>query len=75
MIERITEWLMEFFMGSLSLPFEAALLLTIMTFFLGFAASVCAGTRILKSRLCRPLRRYIDKVIREDDTYGPDIEG
>ena len=75
MIEGTTKWLMEFFMGSLNLPFEAALLLTIMTFFLAFAIFVCAGARIARSRLCRPLRRYVDKVTREDDTYGPFDEG
>ena len=73
MIQKTSQWFIEFFMN-LGLPFEGALLLTCMIFFLGFAASVCAGTRILKSRLCRPLRRYIDKVTREDDTYGP-LEG
>lgn len=74
MLQSISKWLIDFFM-SLGLPFEGALLLTIMAFFLVFAAFVCAGARIAKSRLCRPLRRHVDKITREDDTYGPFDEG
>lgn len=74
MIQKTSQWFMEFFMN-LGLPFEGALLLTCIIFFLGFAAFVCAGTRIMKSRLCRPLRRYINKAYKEDDTYGPNTEG
>jgi hypothetical protein len=76
MIKDISRMLMEFFLGSLNLPFEAALLLTIMTFFLVFAIFVCAGARIMRTRLCRPLRRLIGKAYKEDDVYySPDTEG
>jgi hypothetical protein len=73
MLEKTTEWLIEFFMG-LSLPFEAALLLTIATFFIIFAVLVCAGEKIIKTHLCRPLRRYIDESYKEDDTYRSNEE-
>lgn len=74
MIQKTSQWFIEFFIN-LGLPFEGALLLTCMIFFLGFAAFVCVGTRVVKSRLCRPLRRYVDETYKEDYTYGPNTEG
>lgn len=69
MIQRTSQWFMELFMN-LGLPFEGALLLTCIVFFLGFAAFVCAGARIMKSRLCRPIRRKVNNAMKEDDTYS-----
>lgn len=75
MLQSISKWLMQWFM-SLGLESEAALAATIFMFFVGTLILVIIADKLMKTRLCRPLRRRIEKAYTEDDTYdSPDTEG
>jgi hypothetical protein len=67
MVQVISKLLMDFFMGTLGLPFEAALTFTIVVWFLAIAMLVCGGAKLLRTRLCRPVRRGINNIMKEED--------
>lgn len=62
---------MQWFM-SLGLESEAALAATIFTFFVGILILVIIADKLMRTRLCRPIRRLIGKAYEEDDTYSSD---
>lgn len=65
---------MQWFM-SLGLESEAAFTATMFVFIIGILLLIAIADKVIKMRLCRPLRRRIEKAYEEDDTYSPDTEG
>jgi hypothetical protein len=74
MLKEVTKWLMQWFMSH-GLTSEAALVTTIFVIIIGIVVLVIIADKVIRSRMCRPLRRYINEIYKEDDTYGPDNEG